>query len=180
MSGRSHSNGRAARAGGNEPIVVQVDDLDDEPIAGLGDVDWRQSYDRESVDRYLAAVEVEKARLLAEIRVAEERAAAAQQRQRVSTTERDARLGALVLAARDEIERIDAEHRATVAALRVQAEEEAARIRDRAQADAAAVREVVASMTATAAQGGSSEGDETASPGSGAVEPVSQEPRHAG
>jgi regulator of protease activity HflC (stomatin/prohibitin superfamily) len=141
-------NGNAVRVNGSAVKVNgTVPDEPVAPIAGVEDLAWRPSYDRESVDQYLAAVEAEKVRLLAEIRLAEERTAAAQERYQVNATERDALLGALLLAAREEVDRVDAEHRTTVAAIRAEAEEEAARIRDRAQADATAVRDVVASLT---------------------------------
>jgi cell division septum initiation protein DivIVA len=139
------------------------------PMTGVDDVAWRPSYDRQSVDRYLADVETEKARLLEEIRLAEERVTAAQERGRASTTERDALLGALLLAARAEMERVDTEHRAGVAAIYAAAEEEAAGIRDRAQANATAVREVVASLAAI-----------TESTDAEVDEPASRDQRHGG
>ena len=146
---RPRSNGNGLIHDASDPVVS---------IAGLEDVDWRPSYDRDSVDRHLAAVEAEKARLLAEIRQAEERAAAAQERCQTSTTEREALLGSLLLAARAEMDRVDTEQRATVTTILSMAEEEAARIRDRAQAHAASVRDVVASLTATTPPGESAGG----------------------
>jgi hypothetical protein len=135
----------AVHHGGSDAVV--------EPIAGLEDVAWRSSYDRADVDRYLAEVEAEKGRLLAEIRVAEEREAAAQGRCQERAEERDDLLGSLLLAARAEIDLVDDEHRAAVAAIRAEAEEEAAGIRDRAQIEATAVREAVASLTAITSAG---------------------------
>jgi hypothetical protein len=124
------------------------------PIPGLEGVSWRPSYDRESVDRYLAEVEAEKERLLAEIAAAEERAEAAEARCRTGaaeqSTERDALLGTLMMAARAEVDRVDAEHRAVISAIHALAEEEASRIRVQAEADAAAVRDVVASLSSLA------------------------------
>lgn len=151
---RPRTNGRVLRPADLDPadppatVVPAAADAGEGSIPELAGVAWRASYDRESVDAYLAAVEAERERLLDEIRFAEERAAAAQEQLRANTTGREARLGALVLAARDEIDRLDREHRAAVAAIRAQAEDEAARLRERAQADAAAVREVVASLSA--------------------------------
>lgn len=145
-------NGRAVAVNG---AAVHEEGADaDAPIAGLEEVAWRPSYDRESVNRYLAEVEAEKSRLLAEIRLAEEREAAAQERYRTkAATERDAVLGALLLAARAETDRVETEHRETVAAIQALADEESATIRDRAQAEAAAVREAVASLAAISTAG---------------------------
>lgn len=145
---RPRTNGRVLRPADFDPVVPSAAEAGEGSIPELAGVAWRASYDRESVDAYLAAVEAERERLLDEIRFAEERAAAAQEQLRANTTGREARLGALVLAARDEIDRLDRDHRAAVAAIRAQAEDEAARLRERAKADAAAVREVVASLSA--------------------------------
>ena len=142
---RPRTNGSAVRINGT---AVRPDGAEPAPIAGLDDMAWRPSYDRESVDRYLAAVEAEKSRLLEEIRLAEERAATAQERREASAAEREALLGSLLLAARAEIDRIDTEHRTIVEEIHAAAEKEAADIRDKAQTDATAVREVVASLTA--------------------------------
>ena len=163
-NGHPATNGNAVRINGGavkvdgHAVRLDVDELDAPeadvaPITSLEDVTWRPSYDRESVDRYLAAVEAEKARLLAEIRAAEERTAAAQERYQENAAERDALLGELLLAARAEIDRVDTDHRTTVAAITAAAEEEATRLRDRAQADAAAVRDVVASLTGLTSPG---------------------------
>jgi len=155
--GQLRLNGTAVRLNGSSVPVngndAHHDDGDPvaDPIPDLDDLAWRPSYDRESVDRHLAAVEEEKGRLLAEIRLAEERAAAAEERCRTSATEestdRDALLGTLMLAARAEMDRVETEQRAIVSAVHALAEEEATNIRNRAQADATAVREVVASLT---------------------------------
>ncbi len=157
---RRPTNGRVLRPAdldSSDPVVPSAAEAGEGSIPELAGVAWRASYDRESVDAYLAAVEAERERLLDEIRFAEERAAAAQEQLRANTTGREARLGALVLAARDEIDRLDHEHRAAVAAIRAQAEDEASRLRERAQADAAAVREVVASLSAVTVAEGATE-----------------------
>lgn len=140
--------------GDSEGTTGTADDapVDDDPMALLDDLDWRPSYDRESVEAYLAAVEEEKARLLAEIEAAEERVAAAEARCATATTEqsaeRDAVLGELMLAARAEMDRVEAEQRALVSAIQALADDQAAGIAARAAADAAAVSEVVASLAA--------------------------------
>lgn len=170
-------NGRAVSRDGDDPVVVPIAGLDD--IAGLEGIAWRPSYDRESIDRYLAAVEAEKSRLRAEIRLAEERAATAQERCQASSTERDALLGTLLLTARAEMDRVDTEHRTRISAIYALAEEESARIRDQAQADASAVREVVASLSTMTAPGGSTHGARTESADDAAADPGSRDQRNA-
>ena len=144
-------DGSVVRAAAGEP--EPSDGPGPEPVVAggvLDDLEWHASYDRESVDRYLAAVEEEKARLLVEIELADERTAAAEARCRVSvteqSTERDALLGELMLAARAEMERVETEQRAIVSAIHALAEEQAAGITTRAAADAAAVRGVVTAL----------------------------------
>ena len=58
------------------------------------------------------------------------------------------RSGAVVLAARSELERIDREQQESVAAIRAEAEAEAARIREAARQEAETVRDAASSLGA--------------------------------
>lgn len=116
-------------------------------VPGLEGVEWRTSYDRASVDRYLADVEAERARLRADIEAAEARAASARALAERHQAADEAQVGALVLATRAEIERIEREHKDAVDAIRSAALEKAARILEVARNDAASVNCATASMS---------------------------------
>jgi hypothetical protein len=113
----------------------------------LDGVNWYPTYDRASVERYLSALDTERDRLRVEIEAAERRTELAQATLAARTADLEARLGAVVLAARAELDRIDQEQSAAVAAIRAEAENEAARIRDAAEKEAAAVRDAAASLS---------------------------------
>jgi hypothetical protein len=113
----------------------------------LDGVNWYPTYDRASVERYLGALDAERDRLRVEIEAAERRAELAQARLAARTADLEARLGAVVLAARAELDRIDQEQSAAVAAIRADAENEAARIREAAEKEAVAVRDAAASLS---------------------------------
>ena len=111
--------------------------------AGPDELQWRVSYDRESVDRFISEIEVERARLENEIRSARERI----ERARVGAADRraqvDAELGALVIAAHKELEEIELQHREILEAIAVGAQEAVALL--------SGAREEAAAMLATAA-----------------------------
>ncbi len=116
-------------------------------VPGLEGVEWQTTYDRASVDRYLADVEAERARLRADIEAAEARAASARARTERQKAADEAQVGALVLATRAEIERIEREHKDAVDAIRSVALEKAARILEVARNEAASVNGATASMS---------------------------------
>lgn len=113
------------------------------PAGPPSELQWQVSYDRESVDRFVSEIEVERARLDGEIKSARERierarAGAADRRARV-----EAELGALVIAAHRELEEIELQHREILDAIAVGAQQ--------AVAILSAAREEAAAMLATAA-----------------------------
>lgn len=112
------------------------------------DLHWQISYDRASVDRFVAEVEAERARLQAAIE--EARARLRQARAEATARQAEAReeLGALVLAAQQELEEIERHHRETLEVIQAAAVEEAARLLIRAREEVAAVRATAASLAA--------------------------------
>ncbi len=118
--------------------------------AELDSVPWFAAYDRPSVEAYLAALDDEKVRLEADIADAERRTAIAQQALAARAAELEAGLGAVVLAARAELERIEREQDVAVAAIRAEAEAEAERIRAAARLEAGTVRDASAALASLA------------------------------
>ena len=117
--------------------------------AGLDGVTWAPAYDRASVERYLESLDAERARLESEIADADRRTVAAREALTARTSELEAALGAVVLAARSELARIEREQQETVAAIRADAEAEAARIREAARLEAATVRDAATALGST-------------------------------
>ena len=107
--------------------------------SSIDDLAWQPSYDRASVTDFMARVATERARLEREIEVATERAAEARSSLQARTAADEERLGRVVLAAQDEIERMEREFDAAIARTRAAALEEAARILQVARTEAAAV-----------------------------------------
>jgi hypothetical protein len=118
------------------------------PSTTPDDLRWQLSYDRSSVDRFLAEVEGERARLQADIRAARERVGASERAAAAREREGLAAIGALALAAREELTRIEAEHRAIITTIQDAAAIEAARVL------AAAHREAEAMCASTASLAG--------------------------
>jgi hypothetical protein len=98
---------------------------------------WEQSYDRATLERFIAEVDAERARLRAEIEVAKARTRAARAGGSVRQAERHEALGALVLAAERELAELEAEHDLMVAEIQAAADAEAARILEAARAEVA-------------------------------------------
>jgi hypothetical protein len=146
----SRSNGSGHAAPGAAPEVSGGDERADAsaptPVAGLDEVEWHVSYDRESVDRFLAEVEEEKARLTAAIAAAEAREAEARERLATQKAYNEEQLGALVVSARTELDRVEKEHADAVAAIRAEALEKAARILESARREADAVGDASQSL----------------------------------
>jgi hypothetical protein len=140
-NGNGH-NGNGSSNGYGSPTPTSAG------TGALDGIEWRPAYDRSSVERYLSALDAERERLEGEIADAERRTAAAQQALATRTAELEASLGAVVLAARAELDRIDREQQEAVAAIRADAETEAARIREAARLEADTVREAAASLSA--------------------------------
>ena len=113
---------------------------------GIEGVSWTPAYDRATVERYLETLDAERSRLEAEIADAERRTIVAREALATRTAELEAALGAVVLAARSELDRIEREQQEAVAAIRADAEAEAARIREAAREEAETVRRAAASL----------------------------------
>ncbi len=126
------------------------------------DLSWKPSFDRASVDAYLAEVEIERARLQAEISAARaaieasERAVAARQSEAVSE------LGAAVVAGRSRLAQIEDEHAQIIATISEAAAKESARILAAAYREAAAMRDSTVAFARLVA--GGAEVDPAAAP----------------
>lgn len=120
---------------------------DDGPTDGPAGISWFSSYDRESVERFLAEVDAEKARLLAAIEEAERRTVVAMTRAAATHKAAQASLGALVLAAQEEISALEREHEVLVERIRSTAEAEASRLLAAATEEAAVMRESARSVS---------------------------------
>jgi cell division septum initiation protein DivIVA len=107
---------------------------------------WQRSYDRASVDRYLAEVAAQRARLQAQI----EDALAQRDAARAAIAARDAaaqaELGAIVLATQNELDRIETSHREVVETIQRAAETEAARVLAAARLEVDRMRDGTASL----------------------------------
>ncbi len=142
-------NGNGAHPG-SVPDVLLVEDRQMTSGGELDGIDWHPSYDRDSVERHL----VERARLNEEIADAERRTVEAETALAERTAQLEAGLGAVVVAARTELARIDRERDEAVAAIRAEAETEAARIREAAHTEASTVRGAASSLAPHVEQGG--------------------------
>lgn len=153
LTGNGSRSGSGSVNGASGPAMSEPPGTDPPTATGRADLDgvnWYPTYDRASVERYLASLDEERERLLGEIAVAEHRTQAAQVALAARAADLEARLGAVVVAARAELDRIDQEQVAAVAAIRADAEAEAAKIRESARLEADAVREAAASLSALA------------------------------
>jgi type IV secretory pathway TrbL component len=119
-------------------------------LTSSDDLQWQLSYDRASVDRYLAEIGTERARLQAEIDEALARRDAARAAIVAREAAAQAELGALVLATQNELERIEAGHREVLDTIRRAAEAEAARVLAAAHREVEAMRNVTASLAGSA------------------------------
>jgi cell division septum initiation protein DivIVA len=111
------------------------------------DLDWQRAYDRASVDRFLEAVERERARLQEGIDAARDGLAAVQAARRASDETVKAEIGGLVFAAREELANLEAEHAKVVAIIRGAAETEATRVIAAAEREVEAIRASITSLT---------------------------------
>ena len=118
------------------------------PGGELDGIEWYPTYDRESVERHLRELDAERDRLNAEIAEAERRTEEAEATLAARTAEIEAGLGAVVVAARSELARIDRERDEAVEAIRAEAEAEAARIREAARVEADSLRGAASSLSA--------------------------------
>lgn len=121
----------------------------------LDGVDWYPTYERAAVESYLAGLDRERERLQNQIRDAERRTDAAQATMASRTADLEARLGAVVLAARTELDRVDREQTAAVEAIKVEADAEVARIRATARHEADIVRDAATTLSRLADMNGS-------------------------
>lgn len=144
-------------------------------IPGLGDVEWQTSYDRESVDRFVAEIETEKARLTEEIAAAQAREASARERLATQQAYNEMQLGALVVSARTELDRIEKQHVDAVTAIRAEALEKAAEILGAARREASAVGDASASLSRVVSSDSEDVGDRVSSVVDDAPEPDSEE-----
>lgn len=113
-----------------------------EPVLGLpAGIRWQRSYTREDVERFLAEAAAARARLDAELAEARRRVEVVQARRAEEEARRDEQLGAAVLAAQAQQTAMEEEHQRTLAAIRAEAEKEAARVLAEAHATVAAMRQ---------------------------------------
>lgn len=114
-------------------------------------ITWTRSYDRESVDRFLAEVEAHRTGLLRDIDRAIARRDAALESAAAKAAAAAAALGAIALARSSDVARLEEEHQELVATIRSAAETEATRILTAAEREVAAMNEATAAMAALAA-----------------------------
>lgn len=148
----TNGNGHAPGSNGNGSSrgVMVVDDQVTARGGELDGIEWFPSYDRESVEQHLRDLDQERLRLEDQIAEAERRTAAAEEALAARTAELEAGLGAVVLAARSELARIDRERDEAIAAIEAEAEAEAARIREAARHEAETVRGAASSLSGLA------------------------------
>lgn len=151
----TNGNGHGALAGANghgsghgAPVADEAAITPGGELDGIG---WYPSYDRESVECHLRELDEERTRLEEQIADAERRTTEAEELLAARTAELEAGLGAVVVAARAELARIDRERDEAVAAIRAEAEQEATRIREAARQEAATVRGAAASLSSPGA-----------------------------
>jgi len=141
-NGSSNGHGSVNGNGSTASALAAMSSSHDE----LDGVTWFPAYDRATVERYLESLDEERARLEVEIADAERRHVDAQQALAARTAEVEAALGAVVLAARAELDRIEREEDEAVAAIRAEAQAEATRIREAARLEAAKVHDAASSL----------------------------------
>jgi cell division septum initiation protein DivIVA len=110
------------------------------------DVRWQRSYERSAVERFVEEVAAERQRLEREIAEAEGRAAAADAEAGARQQHAQAGLGALVLAAQQELAQLEREHALLIERIRTSAEAEASRLLRAAGEEAATMRAAATSL----------------------------------
>lgn len=115
------------------------------PARAMSDLCWQPSYERASVDRFLADVDAERVRLQGVIAATKRhletlRVAAARR------AEAEAEFAAQVLAVQQELEGIEREHRESLEAIDTVAGHAAARLLDAAREEASAMRAAAAAV----------------------------------
>lgn len=126
--------------------TVERQHVETDAACTSAEITWREGYDRESVERFLAECEAERARLLGAIAEQHERQRAAEQAAAAHREADQADFAAIVAAAHRELAEVEEEHKELVAAIRKAAVDEAARVLAAARAEAAAVRSMVGSV----------------------------------
>lgn len=129
---------------------------------GPAELRWQRSYDRDGIERFVAEVEAERARLRAELDVARAATAAAAARSVAGQAAAQASLGAFVIETQRELEAMERAHQETIEGIRAAAAAEAARVLDAAHAEAAAVRAAAAAISQIV--GGAPDLEEAGSP----------------
>lgn len=173
----TNGNGHAPGSNGNGSSrgVLVVDDQVTARGGELDGIEWFPSYDRESVEQHLRDLDQERLRLEDQIAEAERRTAAAEEALAARTAELEAGLGAVVLAARSELARIDRERDEAIAAIEAEAEAEAARIREAARHEAETVRGAASSLSAAVTSGDQGIVTPPTAPGPSAVDLAHEE-----
>lgn len=130
--------GRNNDFGRNEPGMNEFGrDTFDASTVRLDDLHWQTTYDRASIERFVAEVDAERARLQSEIDQARSRLGRAQQAQASRRSDLASQLGDLVMDAHRRLVEMERNHQQLIDTIRATAEEEAARILDAARAAAA-------------------------------------------
>lgn len=109
----------------------------------LENVSWQLSYDRASVERFVADVEATRSSLEAEIDDAKRRLLQAQEAKTERRSDLPAELGALVLAAQREFVELERSHLEMVNSIKEAASLEAMRILETARLETTQLREAV-------------------------------------
>ena len=112
------------------------------------DLEWHVSYDRASIERFLAEVEAERGRLQNEIEMTQARLEQARAAKVVRAATAQTEVAALVLAAQEKLAAIERQHHEVLETIRAAAVEEAARLLAAARTEADEVRNVATSLSA--------------------------------
>jgi hypothetical protein len=157
MEGQDEWGGALAVEPG-EGWATTMDAIDHEPTAtvdrpaprdavGPAELRWHRSYERAGIERFVAEVEAERARLRAELDAARAATAAAAARSVAGQAAAQASLGALVIETQRELEAMERAHQETIDGIRSAAAAEATRVLEAAHAEAAAVRSAAAAIS---------------------------------
>jgi flagellar biosynthesis chaperone FliJ len=136
----------------DRPETTDVDPVESEtadPVATEPSVDsfdletlgWRRTYERSAIEKFALDIEAERDRLEAAIDDAEQRIEEAQSALDERRAAMEQSISELMGAARQELDRLEAERDAAVAAIHAEAEREAERLLDAARRAAASVEE---------------------------------------
>lgn len=114
----------------------------------VDDLQWQPAYDRVSIERFVAEINTERARLEAEIAEARARLRRAQQTLEKRRSDRASELGDLALGAQRQLAEMERSQRELIEAIQATAENEARRVLEAARTEAARIGSAVTRLGA--------------------------------